>query len=62
MSEQIPEGDARRNDVAMWLVRHDPDPCDPVEYDAAAYYRAFAEALIASGWRIIPPATPGEPS
>lgn len=44
----------RRDEVAIWLAQHDPDPCDPIEFDAAAYYRDFAAALIGSGWQITP--------
>ena len=34
--------------LAKVLVESDPEPCDPVEYDAARYYRDFAAALAAS--------------
>ena len=45
-----------RGALAMALAENDPDPCDLIEYDAAAYYRDFADALIASGHRVLPPA------
>jgi hypothetical protein len=54
---QSAENDAPRDEVAKWLAVNDPDPCDPIEYDAATYYRDFADALLGSGWRVIPPGT-----
>ena len=47
--------DAARDELARQLVLADPEPCDPVKYDAAAYYRDFADALLRLGVRVIPP-------
>lgn len=44
--------DTEREALVSTLVATDPDPCDPINYDASGYYRAFADAILASDWLV----------